>query len=245
MPQSGDYYNSSNLRLVVECAQLNDDLKVDTWYFVWHYSVRMIRYYTIGSILNNMIRNIPSYLLYLFAMILTCSLQSVTRHWAYVKVMVTKLSVLGILTITLLLTYATTFTLSPPAPFTLVWAQQIGLSSLFPNATTPITGNRSIIPGILSMSLVDGVKFTWKIISSDNEFSLTLRYTGNGISPAISLIATALKTTSGMEQTLVANASFSSPSGFQRLSSSNVTNSGWISPATMPIKVQGGISLLY
>jgi len=138
--------------------------------------------------------------------------------------------------------YFYTFT---PCTFTLVWAQQIGLSSLFPNATTPITGNRSIIPGIHSMSLVDRVKFTWKIISSDNEFSLTLRYTGNGISPAISLIATALKTTSGMEQTLVANASSSSPSGFQRLSSSNVTNSGWISPATMPIKVQGGISLLY
>jgi hypothetical protein len=78
--------------------------------------------------------------------------------------------------------------------------------------------------------------------TSDNQLSLNLRYTGNGISAAISLIATALKTTPGMEQTLGANASSSGPLG-SRVVDSNVTNSGWICPATMPIKVQGGISL--
>ena len=41
---------------------------------------------------------------------------------------------------------------------------------------------QSLVPGIHGMSIVQGVKFTWVIISSDNEISVNLRYinsTGN------------------------------------------------------------------
>src|SRR6266511_1981811 len=42
------------------------------------------------------------------------------------------------------------------------------------------------------MSIVSDVKFTWVIISSDNEISINLRYLGQGTSPPITVIATAL-----------------------------------------------------
>lgn len=119
-----------------------------------------------------------------------------------------------------------------------VEGQQVGTNSLFPNASTSIAGNQSIVPGIHVMSLVNGVKSTWLIISSDNELSVNLRYTGNGTSPALSLFATALKATSpGQQGTLPIVQSF------QRLTGSSVTNTGWISPVTVPIKLQGDISL--
>ena len=38
---------------------------------------------------------------------------------------------------------------------------------------------QSLVPGIHGMSIVQGVKFTWVIISSDNEISVNLRYLGN------------------------------------------------------------------
>jgi hypothetical protein len=116
--------------------------------------------------------------------------------------------------------------------------QVAGGNLLFPNATTPVLGNQSIIPGLHVMSLVNGVKPTWVIISSDSELSVNLRHLGNGTSPAVSLLATGLK--SPVEpQTL------SSPnaSTYVRLEGSNTTNTGWVSPATIPIKVEGGMSL--
>ena len=52
------------------------------------------------------------------------------------------------------------------------------------------------------MSLVSGVKSTWLIISSDNELSVNIRYdgTGNITAPTVSLLATAIKTTSSAPQ---------------------------------------------
>src|SRR5205823_9250331 len=89
------------------------------------------------------------------------------------------------------------------------------------------------------MSLVNGIKSTWLIISSDNELSLNLRYTGTApTTPAVSLFATALKnTTLGQQGTLAQGQSF------QRLAGSNVTNAGWVSPLTIPIKLNGDMSL--
>ena len=77
----------------------------------------------------------------------------------------------------------------------LVWAQT---SEIFPNSTaSTIPGNKSLIPGMHVMSLVDGVKSTWLIISSENELSVNIRYDGSGnlTAPTVSLLATALKTT--------------------------------------------------
>jgi hypothetical protein len=125
------------------------------------------------------------------------------------------------------------------------WAQGPEGNLLFPNATTPILGNQSIIPGMHVMSLVQGVKSTWLIISSENELSVNLRYTGQGTSPAISLVATALKTAGGDQQIAIPTSAPSSfeAQGYQRLTGSNATNAGWISPMTIPLKLEGEGSL--
>jgi hypothetical protein len=116
--------------------------------------------------------------------------------------------------------------------------EQLGTSPLFPNATSKLPGVPTIVPGLHVMSLVNGIKSTWLIISSDNELSLNLRYTGTGTTPAVSLFATALKnTTLGQQGTLSQNQSF------QRLTGSNVTNAGWVSPLTVPIRLKGDMSL--
>ena len=117
----------------------------------------------------------------------------------------------------------------------LVWAQT---SEIFPNSTVSATlGNKSLIPGMHVMSLVNGVKSTWLIISSDNELSVNMRYdgTGNLTAPAVSLIATALKTASSAPQVRA--------STYERLTGANITHAGWISPATVPIRLEGTLSL--
>ncbi|HEX9319290.1 MAG TPA: hypothetical protein VF884_10170 [Nitrososphaeraceae archaeon] len=111
-------------------------------------------------------------------------------------------------------------------------------SPLFPNATSAIGGNQSIVPGLHAMSLVNGVRLTWLIISSDNELSVNLRYIGNSTTPPVSLFATALKGTSQFQQGMVPLLQ-----SFQRLSGSNVTSAGWSSPTTIPIRLQGDFSL--
>ena len=116
-----------------------------------------------------------------------------------------------------------------------VWAQT---SEIFPNSTTSATlGNKSLIPGMHVMSLVNGIKSTWLIISSDNELSVNMRYngTGNLTAPAVSLIATALKTASSAPQVRA--------STYERLTGANITHAGWISPATVPIRLEGTLSL--
>lgn len=117
----------------------------------------------------------------------------------------------------------------------LVWAQT---SEIFPNSTaSTIPGNKSLIPGMHVMSLVNGVKPTWLIISSDNELSVNIRYDGSGnlTAPTVSLLATALKTTSSAPQVPGAT--------FERLTGANLTQAGWTSPATVPIRVEGTLSL--
>lgn len=125
-------------------------------------------------------------------------------------------------------------------PYTLkqAFAQAFSGDSFFPNATSAVPGNQSIIPGLHVMSLVNGVKMTWIIISSENELSVNLRYTGNGTTPPVSLLATALKSPVQSQVPGGLNAS-----AFERLAGSNVTNVGWISPSTIPIRLEGGMSL--
>jgi hypothetical protein len=115
------------------------------------------------------------------------------------------------------------------------WGQT---SEIFSNATTAMLGNRSLIPGMHVMSLVNDVKSTWLIISSDNELSVNIRYegTGNVTAPTVSLLATALKATSGAPQL---------PSGaaYERGTGTNITQAGWSSPITVPLLVEGNLSL--
>lgn len=116
-----------------------------------------------------------------------------------------------------------------------VWAQT---PEIFPNSTTSaILGNRSLIPGMHVMSLVNDVKSTWLIISSDNELSLNIRYDGIGnlTAPTVSLLATALKTTSSAPQVPGAT--------FERLTGANITQAGWASPSTVPLRLEGTLSL--
>ena len=90
---------------------------------------------------------------------------------------------------------------------------------------------QSLVPGIHGMSVVEGVKFTWVIISSDSEISINLRYLGLGSSPSITVVATALTNpseTSGTPSTMA---------GSQNL------NAGWVSPSSVTIKLDGGSTL--
>ena len=115
------------------------------------------------------------------------------------------------------------------------WAQT---SEIFPNSTTSaMLGNRSLIPGMHVMSLVHDVKPTWLIISSDTELSANIRYNGIGnlTAPSVSLLATALKTASDAPQVPRAT--------FERLTGSNITQGGWTSPMTVPILLEGTLSL--
>jgi hypothetical protein len=134
--------------------------------------------------------------------------------------------------------------LVPTQPFTMlqlheptVWAQT---PEVFPNSTLPaILGNRSLIPGMHVMSLVNDVTPTWLIISSDNELSVNIRNEAatGVISPTVSLLATALRTTGSSPQM--------SPSAvaYERATGTNITQAGWISPITVPIFVEGTLSL--
>jgi hypothetical protein len=120
----------------------------------------------------------------------------------------------------------------------MAWAQPG--SDLFPNATSSaLLGNRSVIPGMHVMSLMNDVKPTWLIISSDNELSVNLRYTGSNVTaPAVSLLATALETAASAPNPQI-------PRGatFERLTGTNVTQAGWVSPITVPLQLQGSSSL--
>ncbi len=83
-----------------------------------------------------------------------------------------------------------------------------------------------LVPGMHGMSIVSGVKFTWVIVSSDNEISINVRYNGTGIAPPITVVASAL-----------AN------DGQTTIGGSQVLESGWISPNSMVVKVNGSSSL--
>jgi hypothetical protein len=116
------------------------------------------------------------------------------------------------------------------------WGQT---SEVFPNSTLPaMLGNRSLIPGMHVMSLLNDVKPTWLIISSDNELSVNLRHeTTTGLtSPTVSLLATALKATGGSPQ-------LSSGVAYERATGTNITQAGWTSPISVTLRVEGTLSL--
>ena len=87
----------------------------------------------------------------------------------------------------------------------------------------------SAVQWIHGDSMVDGVFFTWVIISSDNELSINLRFNGDGTTPPVSLAASALtKSGEGKPVTMKGSTSL---------------NSGWSSPSSVSIKLNGGSSL--
>jgi hypothetical protein len=94
-----------------------------------------------------------------------------------------------------------------------------------------IVNAQSLVPGLHGMSVVDGVKFTWVIISSDSELSINLRYLGQSTSPAVTLVATALTNPSETGRTP------STMAGSQTLSA------GWVSPSSVTIRLDGGSTL--
>lgn len=96
---------------------------------------------------------------------------------------------------------------------------------------------QTLVPGLHGMSVIPGVKFTWVIISADQEISLNLRYSGNGTTPPVSIVATAFtKPDAG-----VSALNQSSPP--MTIAGSQVLNAGWISPNSMTIKFEGNSSL--
>ena len=87
----------------------------------------------------------------------------------------------------------------------------------------------SAVQEIKGTSMVDGVFFTWVIISSDNELSINLRYNGDGSTPPISIAATALtKSDTGKPVTMKGSTNF---------------HAGWSSPSSANLELKGGSSL--
>jgi hypothetical protein len=105
---------------------------------------------------------------------------------------------------------------------------------------------QSLVPGIHGMSIVQGVKFTWVIISSDNEISVNLRYlgnstgTGNSTTPAVTLVATALTNPIQGSQT---NGDRNTSNAQSTMGGSQILNAGWQTPSSVTIKIEGNSSL--
>jgi hypothetical protein len=122
----------------------------------------------------------------------------------------------------------------------------LGFASLTLNMFSLVSA-QSLVPGIHGMSIVDGVKFTWVIVSGDKEISANLRYLGNTSAPPITIVATALTgpslnnnnnllTQSGIETGLDVTAQ-------STMGGSQVLNAGWTSPNSLVIKIEGNSSL--
>jgi hypothetical protein len=105
---------------------------------------------------------------------------------------------------------------------------------------------QSLVPGIHGMSIVQGVKFTWVIISSDNEISVNLRHlgnntgTGNSTTPAVTLVATALTNPIQGSQT---NGDRNTSNAQSTMGGSQILNAGWQTPSSVTIKIEGNSSL--
>jgi hypothetical protein len=108
-----------------------------------------------------------------------------------------------------------------------------------------IVSAQSLVPGIHGMSIVEGVKFTWVIISSDKEISVNLRHLGNTTTPPITIVATALTSPSQTNSTQGQSGTGTDiGSGSQTTTGgSQVLNAGWISPNSLVIKIEGNSSL--
>lgn len=90
---------------------------------------------------------------------------------------------------------------------------------------------QTLVPGIHGISIVQGVKFTWVIISSDREISANLRYVGNGSAPPILVTATAL---------INLNQSNKGP---VTIGGSQVLGASWTTPNSLSIRIEGSESL--
>lgn len=90
------------------------------------------------------------------------------------------------------------------------------------------------------MSIVQGVKFTWVIISSEKEISVNLRSVGNSTAPAVTLVATALTNSIQANQT---NGNQSTSTAPTTMGGSQIMNAGWQSPSSVTIKIEGNSSL--
>ncbi len=99
---------------------------------------------------------------------------------------------------------------------------------------------QSLVPGIHAMSIVQGVKFTWVIISSEKEISVNLRYAGNSTTPAVTLVATALTNSIQANKT---NDNQSTSTAPTTMGGSQIMNAGWQSPSSITIKIEGNSSL--
>ena len=108
-----------------------------------------------------------------------------------------------------------------------------------------IVSAQSLVPGIHGMSIVEEVKFTWVIVSSDKEISANLRYLGNTTAPPITIVATAL---TGPSQTNNTQSQLGTGLGAYvgaqtTMGGSQVLNAGWTSPNSLVIKIEGNSSL--
>jgi hypothetical protein len=108
-----------------------------------------------------------------------------------------------------------------------------------------IVSAQSLVPGIHGMSIVEGVKFTWVIVSSDKEISVNLRYLGNTTAPPITIVASALTGPSQTNNTQnQSGIGVGADVGAQTtMGGSQVLNAGWISPISVVIKIEGNSSL--
>jgi hypothetical protein len=92
-------------------------------------------------------------------------------------------------------------------------------------STCPLVTAQTLIPGMHGISIVPGLKFTWIIVSSDNEISMNLRYNGTQ-TPPVSIIVTALTKDNKIP-----------------IGGSQVLNAGWPTPNSLVLKVNGSSSL--
>jgi hypothetical protein len=108
-----------------------------------------------------------------------------------------------------------------------------------------IVSAQSLVPGIHGMSIVEGVKFTWVIVSSDKEISANLRYLGNTTAPPITIVATALISPSQTNNTQSqVGTELGAYVGAQTtMGGSQVLDAGWTSPNSLVIKIEGNSSL--
>jgi hypothetical protein len=108
-----------------------------------------------------------------------------------------------------------------------------------------IVSAQSLVPGIHGMSIVEGVKFTWVIVSSDKDISVNLRYLGNTTAPPITIVATALTSPSHTNNTQSQSSTdVGADVGSQTtMGGSQVLNAGWTSPNSLVIKIEGNSSL--
>lgn len=106
---------------------------------------------------------------------------------------------------------------------------QKSLQAKFNSTPSTVTQSPTVIQDIRATSMVKDVYFTWNIITSDSEVSVNLRYVGDGNTPPVNIAATAVsKSPEGKPVTMKGNTDL---------------NSGWTSPNTVAINMNGESTL--